>query len=227
MKVLVFDTETTGLPASYNSPLTDLSKWPHIIQLSFILFDTSSKEILEYTDHIIRLDPSVLITPESVNIHQITMEHCQRDGIPMHQALQHFNDAVKEADLIVGHNIQFDKNMLAVEFQRNKMKNYLYKDGRPMSEFCTMKRCVALCKLPFVNKNATVATVATVQQFKWPTLSELHQQLFNTKPKGTHNAIADVMICLRCYIYLEHMYDIAFDDDVKIGFKALYAAYTS
>ena len=220
MKVLVFDTETTGLPASYNPPLTDLSKWPHIVQLSFIVFDTLNKDVLEYTDHIIKLHKDVIITPESVAIHKITMEESQRDGIPIQVALQEFTNACKDIDLFIGHNIQFDKNLITVEFQRNSMKNCLYKDGRPLNEFCTMKKTVDLCKLPFVNKNNTV-----MLHYKWPTLTELHYHLFNSKPTGTHNAIADVMICLRCYIYLQHKYDIAFDEGVKIVFKTLFAAH--
>lgn len=220
MKVLVFDTETTGLPVSYNPPLTDLSKWPHIVQLSFIVFDTLNKDVLEYTDHIIKLHKDVLITPESVAIHKITMEESQRDGIPIQVALQEFTNACNGIDLIIGHNIQFDKNLITVEFQRNNMKNCLYKDGRPLNEFCTMKKTVDLCKLPFVNKNNTV-----MLHYKWPTLAELHYHLFNSKPTGTHNAIADVMICLRCYVYLQHKYDIAFDEGVKIVFRTLFAAH--
>jgi DNA polymerase-3 subunit epsilon len=218
MKVLAFDTETTGLPVSYNAPLTDLSKWPYIVQLSYIVFDTLKKEILEYTDHIIKLDTDVLITPESVAIHHITAARSQKTGIPIERALQEFAEAVQDVDLILAHNIQFDKNLLTVEFNRNKMKNALYRDGRPLPEYCTMKQNVELCKLPFVNKNNTV-----MSHYKWPTLSELHVCLFNTVPQGTHNAIADVMICLRCYVYLRHKYDIAFDNDVKIVFRTLYA----
>ena len=225
MKVLAFDTETTGLPSSYNAPLSDLSKWPHIVQLSFIVFDTSNKEILNYSDHIIKLEPDVVITPDSTAIHHITYERSQKCGILMRTALQEFNDAMNYVDLIIGHNIQFDKNMLAVEFQRNKMENSIYRNilncsARPLSEFCTMKQTVNLCKLPFINKNNNA-----MSHFKWPTLTELHKHLFNAKPAGTHNAIADVMICLRCYVYLQHGYDVAFDDNVKMVFRTLYKAY--
>ena len=220
MKVLAFDTETTGLPVSYNAPLTDLSKWPYIVQLSYIVFDTLKKEILDYTDHIIKLDTDVLITPESVAIHHITAARSQKTGIPIERALQEFSEAVQDVDLIIGHNIQFDKNLLTVEFNRNKMKNALYRNGRPLSEYCTMKQNVELCKLPFVNKNNTV-----MSHYKWPTLSELHVCLFNAVPQGTHNAIADVMICLRCYVYLQHKCDIAFDNDVKVVFRTLYAGF--
>jgi hypothetical protein len=148
------------------------------------------------------------------------MAQSQRDGIPIQDALRDFTEACKDVDVIIGHNIQFDKNIITVEFQRNKMKNCLYHEGRPLNEFCTMKQTVELCKLPFVNKNNNI-----MSHYKWPTLTELHYHLFDAKPKGTHNAIADVMICLRCYVYLRHNYDIAFDRDVKIVFKTLYAAY--
>ena len=219
MKVIVFDTETTGLPADQNAPLSDSSKWPYIIQLSFMVFDTNTKEILEYSDHIIQLDTTVDISPGSIAIHQITAQRSQAEGIPIQQALAHLADNMSEADVIVGHNILFDKRMLMVELTRNKMKNCLYKNGLPIPEYCTMKRTTELCKIPTTNKK-------TGEIYnKYPTLSELHNQLFCKKPRGTHNAIADVMICLRCYIMLTEKYDIANDAEVKLVFRSLYASY--
>ena len=45
MKVLVFDTETTGLPTERNASIMDLEKWPHILQLSYVVYDTDEKKI--------------------------------------------------------------------------------------------------------------------------------------------------------------------------------------
>jgi DNA polymerase-3 subunit epsilon len=219
MKVLVFDTETTGLPADQNAPITDSAKWPYIIQLSFMVFDTETKEILEYSDHIIRLDNTVDISPASIAIHQITAQRSQSEGIPIQQALDHLGEYMSEADVLVGHNILFDKRMLMVEFFRNKMKSCLYRNGSGIPEYCTMKRSTDICKLPTLNKK-------TGEIYnKYPTLSELHTHLFCRKPRGTHNAIADVMICLRCYIMLTEKYDIANDQEVKLVFRSLYATY--
>jgi hypothetical protein len=39
MKVLVFDTETSGLPSERNSSILDTVKWPYILQLSFMVYD--------------------------------------------------------------------------------------------------------------------------------------------------------------------------------------------
>ena len=221
MKVLVFDTETTGLPANHNASLNDSSKWPHIIQLSFIIFDMITKEILEYSDRIIWLDPSIPISPESVAIHKITQERSQAEGIPIRQALDHFIENVRDVDIVVGHNIQFDKRMVAVELYRNNMNNCFYRNGLPIPEYCTMKRTTDICKLPAINKK----TGEVYGNNKYPTLTELHTYLFGQPPRGTHNAIADVMICLRCFVLLNEKYDVVYDSDVKLVFRSLYNTY--
>ncbi len=38
MKIVVFDTETTGLPQFYNAPITQVNNWPRLVQLAFIEF---------------------------------------------------------------------------------------------------------------------------------------------------------------------------------------------
>ena len=40
MRVLVFDTETTGLPKSKIINPDTLNLWPHIVQFSYIIYDT-------------------------------------------------------------------------------------------------------------------------------------------------------------------------------------------
>ena len=44
MKVLVFDTETTGLPKERFASFKDTHLWPHIMQLSFMMYDTDTWE---------------------------------------------------------------------------------------------------------------------------------------------------------------------------------------
>ena len=80
MKVLVFDTETTGLPI--NKPqVSDVNKWPHVIQLSHILYDTDNNVIIDCYDDIIKLDDNVNISEESIKIHGITRSLSKRKGI--------------------------------------------------------------------------------------------------------------------------------------------------
>ncbi|CAB4801206.1 MAG: 3'-5' exonuclease [Actinobacteria bacterium] len=221
MKVLAFDTETTGLPQNYNALVTDSSKWPYIIQLGFIVFDTTTKEILEYSDRIIHLPNEVTISPESMAIHKITRERSIREGIPIRQALIEFTEAIQMSDVIIAHNLSFDKKMILAELNRQHLPNcFIHPDGFSVKEYCTMQESIQLCKVPNQNKK-----YAAQGQFKWPRLSELHAHLFHCEPAGTHNAIADVMICLRCYVYIHFKYDIATDEEVKMVFRCLYANY--
>lgn len=219
MKVIVFDTETTGLPEDSYASFHDSAKWPHIIQLSYIMIDTVTKDILDYVDRIVKLDSSVIISPESIDVHQITREKSESHGIPIKKVLNEFAQSIQMADVIVGHNIIFDKRIITVELYRHDMKNCFYKNNKAIPEYCTMKRTTDLCAIPRVNKK-------TGKSYnKFPTLSELHFKLFGNIPKGTHNAIADVMICLRCYVMLECNYDVSTDNDVKMCFKMLYQSY--
>ena len=40
---LIFDTETTGLPANYNAPVTDTDNWPRMVQLAWECHDDTGK----------------------------------------------------------------------------------------------------------------------------------------------------------------------------------------
>ncbi|MAA53529.1 MAG: hypothetical protein CMJ41_11050 [Phycisphaerae bacterium] len=203
MRILVFDTETTGLPTERNPSIMDTEKWPHIIQLSFIVYDTNEMNVVTCKDHIIKLDASVEISQESINIHGITRSQCMRKGIPIEDALNEFNDALRNADWAVGHNISFDKRMIMAESNRIKTRQYFTRgNGTGIKEYCTMKHAVDLCKIEAVGRNGET-------YYKYPKLEELHQHLFGNFPNGTHDSMGDVLICLRCYGWMVHNHDIA------------------
>ena len=45
MKILFFDTETTGVPRNYNAPSTDTDNWPRMVQLGYIIYDLNRNVI--------------------------------------------------------------------------------------------------------------------------------------------------------------------------------------
>ena len=47
MRFLVFDTETTGLPSSKIINPDTLNLWPHIVQFSYVIYDTEINDIIE------------------------------------------------------------------------------------------------------------------------------------------------------------------------------------
>jgi DNA polymerase-3 subunit epsilon len=204
MKVLVFDTETTGLPIGRSPSIMDVHKWPHVLQLSYILFDTVTKQVVTMRNDLIKLPPEVEITPGSEAIHHISRLMCEANGISINDALNYFNKALEQADVVVGHNISFDKRLIMVECIRsNKYQKFTVKGVRK-EEYCTMKKGTDVCQIP-------VTTLAGETYLKFPTLTELHQKLFDYKPEGTHDALVDVLICLRCYIKIVDGYDFMAD----------------
>jgi DNA polymerase-3 subunit epsilon len=56
MKVLIFDTETSGLPTEKNPSIYATDKWPHILQLSYIVYDSETNNIVTVEDDYIKID---------------------------------------------------------------------------------------------------------------------------------------------------------------------------
>ena len=150
MKVIVFDTETTGLIPGYNTSLYDTKKYPYIVQLSWLLFDVDNDKLVNVGDYIIKLPPGETISDEVAKIHGITNEIMKTKGVPVMHALQSFVNDLKQARVCVAHNIKFDKRMIRVEFARNKMIDYIHKGNYTF--YCTMYNSVDVCKLPRTSK---------------------------------------------------------------------------
>jgi DNA polymerase III epsilon subunit-like protein len=227
MKIIVFDTETTGLPKSKIINELSLSLWPYIVQFSYVIYDTELKKIIKTVDLIIRIPENINISDEVSDIHGITNFISQTSQYKIEDALTHFSrDYINyNIDLIVGHNLSFDINMLKVELMReiiNNQNNLIDKrlflqllenldDIKPESSelYCTMQKSVELCNLKAKTKYGK-------EYVKFPKLNELHMKLFNSSPKNLHNSLNDVLICLRCYYMLEHKVDIIeIDSEIK------------
>lgn len=203
MKIIVFDTETTGLPEGRNPSILETDKWPHIVQISWVLYDTNVSRMLSMQDHII--DCGVPIPEESVRVHGITKSRSERKGVSVSHALDLFDADLQQADMVVAHNVSFDKRVVMVEAIRNKRKQYFTRDGVRKPEYCTMKNSKDICKIERNNAKGEV-------YYKYPTLSELHDRLFGFVPGGTHDSMADVLICMRCYLLLSENTDVIKSD---------------
>ncbi len=205
MKVLVFDTETTGLPEK-GASIYHHSKWPYIIQISYILYDLSDNSTIIKNNYI-KIDNSIIIPPDSFEIHKLSHEMLNEKGINIIPAMKEFNSYLKIADLVIGHNISFDKRMIFVECFRHKIDQYFtqFKGNEKIHkpEFCTMKNTREYCNIIRLSKS-------NKEYLKTPSLTELYLKLFpNDKlPNNLHNSLVDVLITLRCYIKYQHNFDI-------------------
>ena len=202
MKILVVDTETTGLPTERNPSIFSTDKWPHIIQLSYVVYDSVEHKVISLIDDIVKIDDSVELTERSVELHQITREKCKQKGNDIVELLHKFNGFLNKADIVVGHNISFDKRMIMVECIRHNIRSAFSNGSSKKPEYCTMKNSIDLCKIERTNSTSGET------YYKYPTLGELHNILFGTVPEGLHNSLEDVLACLRCYMKLTENYDI-------------------
>ena len=115
MRVLVFDTETTGLPKKRKANYRESNDWPYIVQLSYILYNANTGNVEVENDHIIRMSYGVTIPEESSKIHGITNEISMSRGIDIKYAIREFIRCYKICDVIVAHNIKFDRDIILAE----------------------------------------------------------------------------------------------------------------
>ena len=178
---LFFDTETTGLPRSNRAPVHQVSNWPRMVQIAWLLFDNSGNEI-DGNCHIIK--PNGFTIPAAVaRIHRITNERALKEGIDLLPVLKSFSEFIDQADVLVAHNMSFDEKIVGAEFIRNKMPNSV--SGK--KKLCTMLSSTDYCQLPGPYGN------------KWPKLSELHTELFGYDFEEAHDALADIRATAKCF----------------------------
>ncbi|RLD74148.1 MAG: DNA polymerase III subunit alpha [Bacteroidetes bacterium] len=193
---LIYDTETTGLPKDYNAPLTDFDNWPRVIQIAWQLHDTEGK-LIEAQNFIIK--PEGFVIPRgSEKIHGISTDRAIREGHELSDVLNEFNKVLQKATVVAGHNIEFDNNITGAEFLRKEMKTSLF--DKKMVD--TIPVSTAYCQLPG----------GKYGKFKWPTLEELHEKLFDEPFVAAHNAAADVQATARCFLELIRLGLLKADD---------------
>jgi DNA polymerase III epsilon subunit-like protein len=197
MKLLVFDTETTGKPPKVPVLKETVGLWPYIVQLSFLLFDTETYKYQQF-DHVIKVPDEIEIVQEVVAIHGITKGRNRKIGYSFTDIYKIFEVCEQSCDLIVAHNANFDLNMLRAECLRNAIP---FTVTRPT--YCTMWATTRMCKL---HKPSNINPLS--KDYKWPSLKELHFFLFQEEATGLHNSLIDVIVCLRCYMKVMHKVDI-------------------
>ena len=184
---LIFDTETTGLPKRWNAPHTDVDNWPRCIQIAWQLHDEMGR-LVESQDFLVQPD-GFNIPFDAEQIHGISTELAQEQGVPIKEVLDKFNVALGKTKFVVGQNVGFDLNIMGAEFHRYEVENSLQE--LPVLDTCT-EHTAQLCQIPGGRGG----------RFKLPTLTELHEYLFGEPFAEAHNATADVEATTRCFLEL-------------------------
>jgi len=220
---LIFDVETSGL-------IRKGETLPHILQMSFILYDIEDHNIIMTYDTFVKPSQEVKVSEKITELTGITQKNINR-GRPIRQALEDFFRIMGLCDIIVGHNMEFDKKMIALELTRvyptlikptngkeisfihilntfgeNSLSKiwhlYVFNFVRDdvIDEFCTMHHSKVACNIIRTNSRGSYV--------KFPTLSETYEKLFCEIPENLHNSLMDTIVCLRCFMHLYKKEDI-------------------
>ncbi len=203
-KILVFDTETTGLYSV-----------PRIIQIAYCKYYKSGTNHSQHSHYIRQLGdmelkeviraekPDVNASAELVRVrkgetgaqavHQIPWEIIHDKTLPtLRTVLERFNHTLKDVELIVGHNVDYDMRIVYNEARRIGFKEL-------------MDRIVSI---PYTDTmriaKSIVKAVDKTGKTKMPNLGETYKFLFPAEPDvlGFHNAIVDVDVTARCFFKL-------------------------
>lgn len=193
MRILYFDTETTGLPMNKYPP--NHEQQPHITQLGFILEINGVDAIT--VDTFIKPDNWRVhpcsgngISAKSTELTGITIEMCEEFGIPIADAVELFIIAAEQADAIVCHNSAFDVKIMGMEYTRIRRDAPPREVLQGLPHLCTMKTATDICKIK--KKDGRTG-------FKWPTLAEAMQFFFGEELEGAHSAIVDITATRRVF----------------------------
>ncbi|HTH57599.1 MAG TPA: DNA polymerase III subunit alpha [Cyclobacteriaceae bacterium] len=184
---LIFDTETTGIPHNKSAPITDLDNWPRLVQLAWQLHDAKGK-LLAHHNYIIKPD-GFDIPFKAEQVHGISTQRANQEGHDLKKVLGLFEIDLAKTKILVGHNIEFDINIIGAELIRSSL---------PTENFLSLQKLdTGIASIEFCQLQGGIGG-----KLKMPRLNELHEKLFGKKFDDAHDASYDVAATARSFFGL-------------------------
>lgn len=179
MKILIFDTETTGLP---NKKEPDINKQPRVVQFAWIIWELRADWYWKKEEEI-----NILINPGIPIPHQVSQVHWiydidVKEKPTAKEVMPEILEKINGVDFIVAHNLKFDETLIKLEVQRLQIQG-IPLDYIPKGKICTMIAGTPVCKL---------SNPSWAKWYKSPKLQELFYFLFGKYFKWAHDALIDV-----------------------------------
>jgi DNA polymerase III epsilon subunit-like protein len=181
------DTETSGLPGRWSAPASDIANWPRLVQVAWLCCDADG-QVTTSCEYLIK-PQGFTISRRATQLHGITTDRARAEGVDLGPVLIELSAALRSAQTVVGHNLDFDLKVIQAEWIRADMKNAFARKRK----CCTMKASTDYCRIP------------GPYGYKWPKLDELHRKLLGCSFDGAHGALADTEACMRCFFRLREL----------------------
>jgi len=175
-KIVVFDTETSGVNAGTNV----------ILSLSWQVLNNKLQKISEKTHYFDWPSDERRITDKAICVNGLTKARLAELGTSdKAEALQEFADVITDADLLVAHNGNFDTRFIKAD----AIEACVRIDFQNKELWDTMHRMTRYC-----------AIHGYYGDYKWPRLSELADKLrIRQDDIDYHQSAADVEVTARCF----------------------------
>jgi DNA polymerase-3 subunit alpha len=184
---LIFDTETTGIPHNKTAPLTDLDNWPRLVQIAWQLHDEHGG-LLSHHNYLVKPD-GFDIPFKAEKIHGISTQRALDEGHERKEVLDLFVHDLSKTRVLVGHNIEFDINIIGAELIRTSLDTATLLESEKVD---TGLVSIEFCQLPG----------GIGGRLKMPRLNELHVKLFGESFEDAHDAAYDVAATARSFFGL-------------------------
>lgn len=195
MRALVFDTESTGLirSTSYSD-----SNNPYLASIAVLLYDTEANRIISSLNTTIH-PAGWEMPPDAEAVNGLTTQYLCDTGVPAQTVIPLFMNIASKADLVVGHNVEFDIKIMSAALWRHITTEQneafaheiITKYWLTKPTFCTMEE----------SKNE-VQALNKKGGFKNPKLTEAYKYFFGRDLDRAHSANADAVATLEIYLAL-------------------------
>lgn len=200
---LYFDTETTGIFNGWQRDFHNHAKFPAIMSFAGVLVDDEWNTVDEYHKFVI-LGEDIQVHPKAEEVHGISWEKCQAEGVELGDVLFVFHQMVEKARLLVGYNTDFDLGMMEISWYRWKaIRGEEIKRVALPQVLDLMKFATPICGLPPTEKMKAAGRFHN----KSANLTEAMRIICNHDHSGAHDALADVKACIMLHKKIKEMQD--------------------
>ena len=179
MRILVFDTETSGL-----NP-----QWNVILQLSYQIVDSDSWATQKNVNHYFSWpENKARVSYEAIDVNGLTEDFLAGKQLADRKvALEEFVKDKDSCDLLVAHNLEFDKKFIIASCREEGVK---FANSGWAKSYDTMKRTTSYCQIPKDWGSG----------YKWPKLTELADCLYiDYSNIPLHDSAGDVELTKLCF----------------------------
>ena len=173
---LFVDTETSGIPVDTTLSYRNIDNWPTIKQIAWIIYKKDGTLIAQH---------NYATAEEGERKEIVSPTYISKKVLPIHEIVKLFYlGALPACDVIVGHNIEYDIQVIMSELHRY---GYNTEPLSSMHQFCTMKNSVDICGFD------------TSHGDRYPKLQELYSKLFHKPFENAHDAYCDIKATADCF----------------------------